>query len=531
MEVYVPLEIPAGSQWLQGVGGLALMALARGLARRKHVAWIAAVCAFGILPILHLFRSFDWPYVVISLAMFAWLLACRREFVARSGEPSIRLGLIAIPIAALVIHATAFAMLYQVRREIDPVRNELSAGHHRRKERTIRARTIAQAAAELIFLQSTDTVTPLTKRAAAVMRIIPVGGPTLALFALVVLLRPVLLHDKPGPAARERVRALISHHGTDPLDEFALLPDKHYFFATDGSTVIAFALWRDFAVTLADPIGPATHKRSALVEFITFCRRNDWQPVFYEISQEIRDACETLGFASFKIAEDARIDLDQFKLDGKKFQRHRTALNHAKKYGWQFRWYDPGERIDHGLEAQLRLVSDEWLEAKHGGEMTFDLGAYSPEYIAQFGAAVLINAEGRVEAFSTWQPYDQGRGRSLDLMRCRTTTNVMDANILMALEHFRKQGIARISLGNAPLANIDAALGNPLNREEKAVRYVYENFNKVYGYKSLFEFKDKYQPDWRPRYLAYKGAANLPLIALSLAAVHTPGGLKKYLKS
>ena len=531
MEEYVPLEIPQGSQWLQAVVGLTLIFLARGLFRHKRIAWWFAVGAYGLQAATHLALGFDWAYAMLALFMVAWLGSSRAAFTAHTAEPSIRLGLIAVPIAAAVVFGSAFAMLHQVRSELSLVRSELWGGPPARKERRVTPKAIAQGATQLLLTQKTKVLTPQTHRAAATMKIVPIGGPVLALFALVLFLRPVLPHDKPSPADRARVKAMIAAHGLDPLDDFALMEDKHYFFSEDGTCVVVYAPWRDYAVTLADPIGPPDRHPAAMAEFAAFCRRNDWQPTFYEITQAARDALEKLGFVSFRIAEDARIDLTHYKLEGKKFQRHRTALNHAKKHGWQFRWYDPGERIDHGLEAQMKLVSDGWLAAKNGAEMTFDLGAFSSEYIALYGAAVLLNGDGRVEAFSTWMPFAHGRGRSLDLMRCRQTTNVMDANILLAFEHFRAQGVTQISLGNAPLANVDADLGKALAKEEKAVRYVYENFNKIYGYKTLFEFKDKYQPEWRPRYVAYRGTAQLPMIALAIAAVHTPGGLKRYLKS
>jgi lysylphosphatidylglycerol synthetase-like protein (DUF2156 family) len=142
------------------------------------------------------------------------------------------------------------------------------------------------------------------------------------------------------------------------------------------------------------------------------------------------------------------------------------------------------------------------------------------------------NLEGRVEAFATWLPFDQGRGRCLDIMRGREDArDVMDFLILEAMDHFKAQGITHISLGNAPLANVDAIEGEVKSRRERAVQFLFENFDQIYGYKKLFRFKDKYQPDWQGRYLAYRPSVPLAMVGLAVAGVHLPKGFMGLLRS
>lgn len=66
---------------------------------------------------------------------------------------------------------------------------------------------------------------------------------------------------------------------------------------------------------------------------------------------------------------------------------------------------------------------------------------------------------------------------------------------------------------------------------DQAVRYFFENFNRIYGYKSLFEFKKKYCPQWRGRFLGYVSAAALPLVIYGAVRVHLPEGIRKFLRS
>ncbi len=103
----------------------------------------------------------------------------------------------------------------------------------------------------------------------------------------------------------------------------------------------------------------------------------------------------------------------------------------------------------------------------------------------------------------------------------------MDFVLVESILHFRGQGVHDISLGNAPLADADKEVVPPQG-EELAVQFVFENLNRIYGYKSLFEFKRKYRPAWRGRYVAYNRGLHLPLVGLALVRVHTPGGLWKF---
>ncbi len=116
----------------------------------------------------------------------------------------------------------------------------------------------------------------------------------------------------------------------------------------------------------------------------------------------------------------------------------------------------------------------------------------------------------------------------LDMMRSITGGNVMDYVLVESILHFKKMGIREVCLGSAPLANV-ASKTTRRQAEEKAVQFLYENLNKVYGYKPLFEFKRKYRPLWQSRYVAYHRGVHLPLVGLALARVHAPGGIWKFL--
>jgi phosphatidylglycerol lysyltransferase len=58
-------------------------------------------------------------------------------------------------------------------------------------------------------------------------------------------------------------------------------------------------------------------------------------------------------------------------------------------------------------------------------------------------------------------------------------------------------------------------------RTERALHYLYENVGRLYNFKGLHAYKEKFHPNWEPRYLIYPGAANLPAVATALVRANS----------
>lgn len=514
---WMPVNIVHTSGILLVGVGLIQIILGRGLWRGKQAAWRVAVAVLLASILLNVGHKLSEAHMLASFVMLAAFLFCRHDFHALSDTPSARWSLW-IGGGALLLLVIFGVTAFEYYRPV-------MSG-----EKTLLVHL--ETTLELIFLQSTDRVVPLTSPAITLINVIRGAAVIIWLGIIIVALRPVLDRPHLTEEEKDKLRGIIDQHGRDPLDQFAYLPDKRIFFHDSNgmSSAIAYALWRNWAVTLADPIGPVSHAPETIKAFMAFCRRQDWKALFYETSADTLPTYRELGFSTFKIAEDSRIDVASFSLKGGKFQNIRTAINGAKKNGLSFFWYD-GKEIRHELESQLHEVSNLWLSSKKGAEMTFDLGSFSIESIREHGAACVVDATGQALAFATWLPYAQGKGRVIDLMRSRPEANgLMYFLIAESIEQAKLDGVTEISLANAPLANVDSET-RALQFEEKAVRYVFKNFNEIYGYKSLFDFKEKFRPEWRGRYVAYPGKASLPWVALAIAGVHAPQGLWKMLKS
>lgn len=512
--VWLPFEISDGQRIRILLTSILLFMLASGLMRGKRTAWLLTIITLTIAPLLHWGSAIIWPQALINLALIVLLLLHHRYFVTRSNWKSVRAALIICPLAA------AFFLVFGTVRLHD-LRDETSGGDD--------WEACAQTAVELILVQNSVTQQPQTILSEKLFNFLRVCGISLAVVGLMLVMRPVLIENRIREENREKTRLLIDQYGKDPLDPYALLNDKSYFFTEDNRVVVPYALSGNIAIALSDPIGPSHLRSQAIGDFARYCRIQDWEPVFYQITDEFIPYYQKAEFSVFKIGEEASLRADQFHLKGGDYQNLRTACNSARKRNFQFRWYYAPHGIDEALEQQLAKISKSWLEKKKTLEMTFDIGSFSLEEIRQNGVGVALDSSGEALAMATWRPFARGNGLTLDLMRALPgRRNVMDFVLVESILYFRAQGINNISLGNAPLANTTHGTYR-LQAEEKVVQFLFENLNRIYGYKSLFEFKRKYRPQWRGRYLAYHRGVHLPLVGLALVRVHAPEALWKFL--
>jgi phosphatidylglycerol lysyltransferase len=73
----------------------------------------------------------------------------------------------------------------------------------------------------------------------------------------------------------------------------------------------------------------------------------------------------------------------------------------------------------------------------------------------------------------------------------------------------------------APFAEVGPTTGSPLT--EQALDHHFEHLNRFFSYMGHYAYKDKFNPTWEPRYLAYKSDAALPVITLAIIRLTEEG--------
>ncbi|MBB5960116.1 lysylphosphatidylglycerol synthetase-like protein (DUF2156 family) [Saccharothrix tamanrassetensis] len=322
-----------------------------------------------------------------------------------------------------------------------------------------------------------------------------------------------------------RARELMLRHGGTSLSYMTTWRGNRYWFTPDGRAVVAYRVVATIALTVGDPIGPPDACREAVRGFAEFCAHEGWTPCLYSISEELRDDVAPLGWHAVQVAEDTVIPLADLRFTGKKWQDVRTALNKAAKQGITAEWWHYAEAPP-ALTDQIRSISAEWVADKGLPEMGFTLGGLDELSGEGVRCLIAVDADRTVHGVTSWLPvYVDGHvvGWTLDFMRRRGSafTGSMEFLIASAATALKEEGAGFLSLSGAPLARLDR--GVQPRGLQRLLDFAGHVLEPVYGFRSLFAFKAKFQPVYRPMFMAYPDPAALPRIANAVGRAYLPG--------
>jgi phosphatidylglycerol lysyltransferase len=352
-------------------------------------------------------------------------------------------------------------------------------------------------------------------------------GPAVWLVLAAAALR-TFLHSRPDSADTNltRVRALVGEGAGGSLQYMATWPGHAYWFTPDGAAAVAHRVIGGVAVTTGGPVGSLDAVPRAVAGFAEYCREQGWTPCFYSVDTEVATAARELGWSIVQVAEETLLPLRELTFTGRKWQDVRTALNRAAKAGIVAEWTTfsaaPVAIID-----QIRAISEEWVADKGLPEMGFTLGGLDELADDEVRLLVAVDADSSVHGLTSWLPvrrHGEIVGWTLDFMRRRSDERafrgVMEFLIASAATSLKEEGAEYLSLSGAPLARLDR--GEPMASLQKVLDAIGQRLEPVYGFRSLLAFKAKFQPEYRPLYLAYPDAAALPAIGNAIGRAYLP---------
>jgi phosphatidylglycerol lysyltransferase len=488
LEGFLPLSIVEFSHLGGSVIGVALLILARGLYYRLDAAWHLTLWMLGAGMAASLLKGLDYEEALVLAVILLPLLVSRREFYRRAA-------LFAEPLTPRWLAAVAMAVAASVwvgflaHREV-PYRNELW------------------------WQFAFDASAPRMLRASLVAAVL-LG--TVIVLRLLQPRRPVGL--PPSAMEIERAREIV-RSGETAGGNLALLGDKSLLFSESGRTFIMYGTSGRSRICLGDPVGPANEHGELIWRFRELCDREGGWCVFYEVTPDELPLYVDAGLSLSKLGEEARVPLAAFSLEGSERAALRQANNRAEREGAGFRVV-PASGVE-ALLPSLREVSDDWLAAKSTAEKGFSIGFFQESYLCQCPCAIVEKA-GKVVAFANLWTASNRSELSVDLMRYRhdAPKGVMDYLFVQIMLWGKQEGYQWFSLGMAPLAGLESHRLAPA--WHKLGRLVYRYGENFYNFDGLRHYKQKFQPEWRPRYLASPPGAALPRVLLDVTALISGG--------
>ncbi len=485
---FFPIGVIEVSHFAGSIVGAALLLLSQGISRRLDAAYYLSVVAIVAGIAAALAKGFDYEEAMLLTFLLVLLWRARPAFTRRAAFFDTRFSAEWIAALASAVIASIWLGLFAFK-HID-YSHELwwQFELHDEVSRFLRA-SVGAAVVVLLF------------GIARLMRHAP--------------------HEfmEPTDADLAAARAVIAaQKATTP--NLVYLRDKSVLFSEDKKAFVMYGVQGRTWVAIGDPVGPPERMDEMIRLLLERCDDFGGTPVFYEVGAQHLHRYADLGLTFVKLGEEARVDLTAFTLTGGAASRLRQTLRRLEKDGASFRVVAV-EDVPAVL-PRLREISDEWLAAKAGAEKGFSLGFFDEAYVRRFPVGV-IECRGRIQAFANlWLGSDRNE-LSIDLMRYgpEAPKSVMEALLIHLMVWGKAEGYRWFALGMAPLAGVGHS---PLATQwNKIGAFLYEHGEPVYGFQGLRAFKEKFNPVWEPRYLAYPGGLKLPLILADIAALIAGG--------
>ncbi|MFO1070512.1 MAG: bifunctional lysylphosphatidylglycerol flippase/synthetase MprF [Geminicoccaceae bacterium] len=490
---WVPPGLVNAAHFLASLCGLVLLLLAPGLRGRLDGAWVAAALALPAGAVLSLLKGLDWEEALLAVLTLVLLLPSRRLFHRRSAltaqplSPGWLVGILAVLLSVTWLGFFAYRHV-----EYGP-----------------------QLWWE--FLLRADAPRFLRATAGCFLLLLVVGVVQVVRYARP---RDVAL---PSAADLERAEAAIRAAEAPPSNAWvALLGDKRLLFSDSGRSFIMFGVQGRSWIAIGEPVGLRAERAELLWRFRELADGWGARCAFYESPPSAMPELVELGLSFQKLGEQAFVPLADFSLEGSKRSGLRQAVNRCRRDGAEFAIV-PVEEVPAILD-RLETISTEWLGGKSVAEKGFSVGRFDRAYLARQAMAV-VRRDGEIHAFANlWTTADKGE-LSIDLMRYGKDAprDVMDLLFAELMLWGRAQGYRRFDLGMAPLSGLEAHQLAPLL--DRAGALVFRHGEHFYNFEGLRRYKEKFRPEWEPRYLAAPGGLTMARV-LADATLLVGGGLR-----
>ena len=494
---------PVAGDWIGAeVSSTAFMLVGIALLRRKRVGyWMALAMVAGGLVVQG--AALDHPISVITaLVVAVVLVATRDRYHAGTGRRELALAIALLGTALVLAAGAAIAAAS----DADDIV------------------TVADGVGALL-----DLATPVAVPGLATMGALLVVGRLAYVLASVLALDP-RPDDRP-PEALARARATLERVGSGALYPYQLAPECTAWADEDGTAALAVAHVGRADVALGDPSGPPTAAAAVLETWLANCRRSDVVPAVYQASDTLSRRLQARGWLSVIVGREAVLDPAAFDLATPRMANLRHTITRSQKGGVSIVWSADGLNglPDPKIVAGLVALDAAWRRTA-GPQMGFTVGRFDPGDWSKSALAVAQDADGTPKAFCVLRPTGADGGWMLDVMR-RDRDGVpgaLEASLAAAVAGLAAMGVHRLSLGLAPLAGLDPS--SP-SRSERLLARVARLIRPVYNTEGLAFFKNKFAPEWEPRFLLVPGPTSLSTGIIALLRLHLGGSWGRVVKS
>jgi phosphatidylglycerol lysyltransferase len=319
----------------------------------------------------------------------------------------------------------------------------------------------------------------------------------------------------PKPDELDKALRIVRQSG-ETAAYLALTGDKYLLWSQSGNSFLMFDATRQFWVAMGDPVGVAEEYEELTWSFLTLADQHNAKVAFYQIGTLNVPLYLELGLALIKLGTEAKVPLASFSLEGKKRSGLRYSFNKLQREGLSFEIV-PVSGVD-AILHDLEIISGRWMKDKKAREKRFSLGYFSADYLRRCPAAI-IRKEGSIIAFANLWELENKEELSIDMMRYlpEAPNGVMEFLIISLLLWGKEHQYHWFSLGMAPLSGLERHPLAPL--WNKIGNTIFRFGHEFYNFEGLYQYKNKFDPVWQPRYLAAPAGLSMASALLSVTTL------------
>lgn len=297
------------------------------------------------------------------------------------------------------------------------------------------------------------------------------------------------------------IKHLLDKYSTSSEDYFKLWPkDKFVYFCKYFEGAIIYKQQGSYVFALANPLCDRKNYARAISEFNDFCKSYGTKACWVLISEEDTKYYKNNQLEVLSIGSSAVVNIQNFNEATVRNKWWRWKINKSKKSNLEYKKLSAPQN-DETLN-KLKNITREWLKKDGHKERTFLLGYHNDEQLRRQNIHVLTNETNQIVAFTNQLPtFNNNKTVTIDLMRALPEyPEAMAILLASTIVDTGNQGYKHFDLGFVPLAYIrDTQLS------KRAVAYLQNAITPFFSAKGLLQFKNKFDPNWERKHLAYDG--------------------------
>ena len=499
---YILSDLVSFSNSFVLVAGLFMLVTASFMFRGLKSSWWVALFLTILSVFGHITKGIDYEEAIIALLILASLIATRKEYYVRTNPRLSNIGwqVALLSMIAVIVFGTAGFYF------LDPRHFHIDFNF---------AQSVKYSLLNFFLIGSSDLV-PHDPVARDFLYLIRIAGFASIAFLVFSIVKPYIYRENSSREELSRAHDLVKKFGKSALDYFKTYSDKIIFAPGNINAFISYKVTGNYAVALEAPVAENFDEmKKCLLAFRKYCFENSLKEIYYRVPEEMLPLFSSIGMKSLYVGQEGIVELEAFTLEGGEKKSIRNAINKVTESGYISRIYTAP--VDEGTLQKLRAVSDEWLRDTERKEILFSQGKFAEDEIMEQTVLAAESRGGKIIAFMNIIPdYVEGEG-TYDLLRKThdAPNGVIDFMIVESLRYFKNSGYKYVNLGFAPLSGLD----DPHNFTERAMKFAYEKIGSFSQFRGQREYKEKFRPVWKNKYLVYNYDYDLMQVPGALAKV------------